>query len=305
MLADNFSALLKKKILDTGASACGFAQAEILENDLAFLNQWVKRGFHALKDYLEKDTEKRADPRLVSPNAKSVISVLYNYFNEDTLPEAQHYRISRYAHGRDYHDVIKERLGPVVDFITTETRSKNTQLFVDSGPVLEKAWAKLAGNGWIGKNTLLINEKYGSFNFIGTIITDIKLDYDTSVPNNCGDCNLCIEACPTVALSDDSGLDVRKCISNFTMQKNTELPTAIRDKFNNYIYGCDICQDVCPWNKNIESGKSIFPVSEKLKALKKEDFENLTEDEFDKIFSDSAIRWIGYKTLKRNIDFLK
>jgi len=306
MNIQELSSGIKKLILETGASECGFAKAEKLQREYEFLKRWVNHEFHAGKTYLEQNPELRADPEMLVPGAKTVIAALFNYFNPDTLSEKQYYRISRYAYGRDYHQVLKEKMNVVADYIRQNTESLNTRAFVDSAPIFEKAWAQRAGLGWIGKNSLLVNKNTGTFHFIGIIVTDVELHYDIPVEEKCGNCKRCVEACPTGALVGPHELDVRKCISHLTMEQKNPLEASLKNKLNNFIYGCDICQEACPWNKNLKPcSDKPFQLLESLNMMSKEDWENLTEEKFLEITEYSAMKRVGYSTIKRNIDFLK
>jgi epoxyqueuosine reductase len=306
MNIQELSSGIKKVIINTGASECGFAKAEKLQREYEFLKRWVGQEFHAGKTYLEQNPELRADPEMLVPGAKTVIAALFNYFNPDTLSAKQHYRISRYAYGRDYHQVVKEKMNVVAEYIKQHTGSLNTRVFVDSAPIFEKAWAQRAGLGWIGKNSLLVNKNTGTFHFIGVIVTDVELQYDTPVEEKCGNCKLCIEACPTSALIGPHELDVRKCLSHLNMEQKNPLDDSLKDKFNHFIYGCDLCQEACPWNKNLKPcSDTPFQLLESLNMMSKEDWENLTEEKFLEITENSAMRRVGYTTIKRNIDFLK
>jgi len=305
MSIQEISSEIKRKILETGASDCGFAKAEKLQREFDFLKQWLNKKYHAEKKYLEQNPERRANPEMLVPGAKTVIAVLYNYYIPDDHISKQHYKISRYAFGQDYHEVLNKKLNTVAEYIKEKNESQNTYVFVDSAPIFEKAWAHRAGLGWIGKNTLLINENTGSYHFIGLIVTDVELQFDDPVEEKCGGCNLCIDACPTGALVGQHELDIRLCISHLTQQKNP-LPVEFKDKFNNFIYGCDICQEVCPWNKYLKpTSDNVFQLSDSLKNMSKESWENLNEEKFLQISEHSAIRRIGFSVLKRNIDFLK
>ncbi|HOY33443.1 MAG TPA: tRNA epoxyqueuosine(34) reductase QueG [Bacteroidales bacterium] len=306
MKSPELSLEIKKKILDTGASDCGFARAEKLQREYDFLKQWLAKGFHAGRDYLERTAESRGNPELVVPGAKTVIAALYNYYLPDTLSQKQCYRISRYAFGRDYHMVIKERLESVAVFIRQVTESHNTRVFVDTAAVFEKAWAQRAGLGWIGKNSLLVNKKSGSFHFIGLIITDAELQYDVPVEEQCGNCNLCVEACPTGALVGPHELDIHKCITGMTMDQKNPLPAERRSQFGAFIYGCDICQEACPWNKGLKpNDDKYFQISGSLKKMSAAEWENLSEERFIEITEHSAMKKISFSTLKRNIDFIR
>jgi len=299
------SAEIKQKIADLGYPHSGFAKAEILQREYDFLLAWLEKGNHAAKAYLEREPVKRADPTLLIEGAKSVISILFPYYTSEDLSEKHFYRVSKYGYGRDYHKVLKEKLNEIVDFIKKLTGSENTIPYVDSAPVFEKAWANRCGLGWQGKNTLLINKSLGSFVFIGTIITDAELDYDIPMAEGCGSCTICLDACPTGALVGPHEIDIRKCISHLTMEQKNPLDAELKEKFNHFIYGCDICQNCCPWNKKLKDteDKSFYP-SEAFRNMEKKDWDNLTEEKFNEIFSDSAALRITYPVFKRNIDFI-
>jgi len=296
---------IKKKIFDTGAAECGFARAETLQREYDFLVQWTSQGLHAGKTYLERNPEVRANPALLVPGAKTVIAVLYNYYTDEKLPQHLPYRISRYAYGKDYHKVINDKLAGVAAFIKQQYQSQNTRVCVDTAPIFEKAWAQRAGLGWIGKNSLLVSEKTGTFHFIGIIITDVELHYDTPVEEKCGSCTLCLEACPTDALLAPHQLDVRKCISHLTMEQKNPLPESLRENFSGFIYECDCCQEVCPWNHHLKPTEiREFQLCVPLKKMTAADWETLTEEEFLNITEGSAIRRIGFQSLQRNIRFI-
>jgi len=257
--------------------------------------------------YLENHFEKRTDPRKLFENTKSVISVLYNYYPKTQIPEKNNYKISKYAYGKDYHFVIKRKLEELIDFIREEVKEINARAFVDSAPVLDRAWAAKAGLGWIGKNTNLITKEQGSYFFIGEIITDLELKYDNpSVPNYCGTCTRCIDACPTKSLKPYE-LDARKCISYLTIEyKLNKIPDTFKGKFSDWIFGCDICQDVCPWNRfSKPHNEPDFEPIEELLKLRKPDWECLTEEHFRKIFKNSPAERTKYKGLMRNIRFVQ
>ena len=256
---------------------------------------------------MENHFEKRTDPRKLFENAKSVISVLYNYFPKTIIPEDNNYKISKYAYGKDYHFVIKRKLNELIEYIRKEVGEINARAYVDSAPVLDRAWAARAGLGWIGKNTNLITKERGSFFFIGEIITDLELHYeDKPIPKNCGHCTKCIEACPTHALRPYE-VNANKCISYLTIEnKDEKLPEDLKGKFNDWIFGCDICQDVCPWNQKSEPhNEPAFEPVEELLKLRKSEWENLSEEEFRKIFKDSPVKRTKYKGLMRNIRFVQ
>jgi epoxyqueuosine reductase len=302
----SLSLAIKRKISESGYLNSGFARAELLQRDYDFFLKWLAKGNHAQKAYLEKEPLKRADPRLLVKGARSVISILFSYFTAEDLSEKHFYKISKYGYGRDYHIVLKEKLNDLVAYIKTLTQTENTIPYVDAAPVFEKAWAQRCGLGWTGKNTLLINKNLGTFHFIGTIITDVELEYDVPAEEACGSCRLCMDACPTGALIAPHEIDVKKCISHLTMEQKNALPGELIEKFNNYIYGCDICQDCCPWNKNLQAcgDESLYP-SDDLEAMTKNDWEILSENKFNELFHDSAVARVGFNTLKRNIDFIR
>jgi epoxyqueuosine reductase len=239
--------------------------------------------------------------------AKSVISVLFNYFPEQQLPEKSNYKISKYAYGTDYHFVLKKKLKDLIAFIQSEQPDTYARAFVDSAPVLDRAWAARSGLGWIGKNTCLITKEQGSYFFIGEIITDLKLAYDKKmVPNHCGGCTRCIDACPTNAL-EPHNLDSTKCISYLTIEyKGEQIPEKFKHQFNDWIFGCDICQDVCPWNRLSEiHHEPEFNLSDQLLKITKPEWEELSKEQFNEVFKNSPVKRTGYKGLKRNIQFLK
>jgi len=303
----DISAWIKARALELGFSACGIAEAEYLEDDAIRLGQWLSRGFHGTMDYMARNTDKRTDPRQLLPGARSVIVVLLNYFPEKKLPETDNYKFAKYAYGRDYHFVIREKLNQLTAELTALAGPIQARAFTDSAPVLERAWAEKAGLGWIGKNTCLIHPKLGSFFFIGEIITDLELGYDNNRINDlCGGCTKCTDACPTGAFAGPRLLDSGKCISYLTIEYRGELPNERKDQFNDWIFGCDICQDVCPWNRKAKAHHvQDFRLSQMLSSMNKALWENLTEEEFRELFMDSAVKRTKYEGLKRNISFLK
>ena len=298
---------IKKKALEVGFYACGISQAGYLEADADRLRKWLEKGYHAEMNYMANHFDKRTDPRKLLDNAKSVISVLLNYTPKQFIPENDNYKISSYAYGKDYHFVTKRKLKQLISFIRDEAGEMSARAFVDSAPVLDRAWAARSGLGWIGKNTMLITKERGSFFFIGEIITDLELEYDDrTVANYCGGCTRCIDACPTGALSPYE-LDASKCISNLTIEyKGDDIPVEFKGKFNDWIFGCDICQQVCPWNRLAEPHQEQeFNPSDELLKMQKTHWENLTETEFQKRFKSSPLKRAKYKGIKRNIYFVK
>ena len=297
------SKLIKSYSLELGFSLCGISKVAYLSDEKVRLKEWLKNDFHAEMKYMENHFEKRLDPRLLVENSKSVITVLLNYFPEKEIPAENNYKISKYAYGKDYHFVVKDKLKLLLDKIISLTGEINARTFVDSAPVMDKVWAKKSGLGWIGKNTCLINKNIGSYFFIGHIILDLELEYDKAVSDYCGNCTACIDACPTGALSAAYKLDSNKCISYLTIENKNEIPENLKPKLNDWIFGCDICQDVCPWNKNAKKHNVIeFLPSVELLNMTKEKWHNLTKEEFNKLFKNSAVKRTKYTGLKRNIE---
>lgn len=286
---------------ELGFSFCGVAKAEALDKDAEKLKQWLQKGYHADMLWMENYLEKRTNPQLLVKDAKSVILVLLNYFPEKYVFENKKIKISRYAFGKDYHKVIKKKLKFLLQRINDEIIPVNGRYFVDSAPLMERALARTAGLGWIGKNSLLLNHKLGSYFFIGSIIVDIELKYDTPINEFCGSCNRCIEACPTQAIVDSKVVDSRKCISYQTIENKGTIPTHIVKHLNGWIFGCDICQEVCPWNKRAIPHKepSFEP---KLALIQNNDWENLSELTYNELFEGSAVKRAGYAGLMRNIN---
>ena len=303
---ENLSQKIQNKALELGFYACGISKADFLTEDAERLKKWLSEEKHADMAYMEGYFDKRIDPRKLIENARSVISVLYNYTPKTNLPSDNNYKISTYAYGTDYHFVLKKKLNSLLEFITTQVGENNSRGFVDSAPVLDRAWAKRAGLGWVGKNTCLITKEQGSYFFIGEIITDIELEYNESyVPNHCGGCSRCIEACPTKALTPYA-LDSRKCISYWTIEyRGGSIPEPLKNKFEDWIFGCDICQQVCPWNRLAEPHSDPeFAPSEELLNMRKPDWEELDEIKFKEVFKKSPVKRTKFNGLKRNIQFL-
>ena len=294
--------LIKKEARKIGFFACGISKVQQLAEDEARMEAWLSESMHGNMSYLEKNKAKRYDPSKLVEGAKSVITVLFNYFPEKKLPENENYKISKYAYGKDYHYIIKEKLAILLSSIEDKTGKRIARIFVDSAPVLDRAWAHKSGLGFIGKNNMLINRKGGSFYFIGHIICDLELIYDeTDNKNYCGRCTKCIDACPTQALLPFK-LDATQCISYLTIEYRDEIPKQYKGKFNNWIFGCDICQDVCPWNKfSVPHNEPLFKLSDSLMNMKKDDWDLLDKTKFKLLFKNSAIQRTGFKELKRNI----
>ena len=301
---------IKEKVKELGFSAVGISKADFLERESEQLKEWLDKGLHGEMHYMENHFEKRVDPRKLVEGAKSVISVLYNYFPKQQQRKDT-FQISKYAYGKDYHYVVKEKLYKLLEFIKIETGAVKGRVFVDSAPVMDKVWAAKSGLGWIGKNTNLISKEFGSFVFIGELIIDLELEYDAPVKDYCGNCTQCIDACPTGALQPYQ-LDARKCISYLTIEKKGEIPPEFEGKWSDWIFGCDICQDICPWNNKTclpegtakPHSETQFKISEELKNLEKGEWENLDRHAFKKIFKKSAVERTKFEGLKRNLDFL-
>ncbi|MDD5571721.1 MAG: tRNA epoxyqueuosine(34) reductase QueG [Bacteroidales bacterium] len=301
-MKSEYTKAIKAEAARLGFSFCGITKAEFLKEEKERFGNYLKNGFNGDMMYMQNNSGKRLNPALHVENAKSVILVLQNYFTGEKNDSGDSYIISKYAHGKDYHIVIKNKLEKLLDFINKNICKTNSMASVDSAPVLEKALAEKAGLGWRGKNTILINKTSGSFHFIGEIITDLELDYDKPAENLCGSCNKCIEACPTKALIKPHVLDARKCIAYLTISSKKNIPEEFQGKLNNRIYGCDICQDICPWNKFSKptEDKSLNTIPE-IKNFTKDDWQKLTKEDFEIIFKESAIKRAGYEKFVENI----
>jgi len=296
---------IKAKALSLGFNAVGVAQVRELAEEQEGLRNWLDKGMHAGMDYMANHFEKRLDPGKLVEGSKSVVCVMLNYFPKEVQHGAP--KIAKYAYGQDYHHVVKDKLKELFDFINDKIATVDGRMFVDSAPVLERKWAQLAGLGWIGKNSLLINRNQGSFFFLGELIIDMELEYDEPyTENHCGSCSKCMDACPTRAIVQPGVVDARKCISYNTIEHKGELSEEFKGKFDNWMFGCDACQDVCPWNRNPETTKiDAFNPHELLLTLKKSDWENLSQEQFSEIFKKSAVKRAKYHGLKRNISFLR
>jgi epoxyqueuosine reductase len=304
-LAKN-TALIKQKAQELGFFYCGISKAEFLEEEAPRLEAWLKQQRHGKMSYMENHFDKRLDPRLLVDGAKSVISLLLNYYTEEKQTDLTAPKISKYAYGEDYHDVIKGKLRELLQFIETEIGEVSGRVFVDSAPVMDKAWAKKSGLGWIGKNSNLIHPKSGSFFFIAELIIDLELEADGPIKDYCGTCTRCIDACPTDAIIEPYVVDGSKCISYLTIElKDAILPSEFQGKMDSWAFGCDICQDVCPWNRfSLMHNEPRFSPSQNLLQLSKSDWHDLSEEVFNELFRLSAVKRTKYNGLKRNIDFL-
>ena len=290
-----------------GFDACGIAQATVLKEESMHVEHWLERDCEGEMGYLTRNKEKRYDPRLLAEGTKSIVTVLYNYFPKQTLSDSDRFKIAKYAYGADYHDVLKRKMRQLLERIETQTgKLEGTRVFVDSAPVLDRAWAVRSGLGFIGKNTTLIHPKKGSFFFIGHLFLPIELE-KTGRPmtNRCGRCTKCLDACPTGALESPFHIDARKCISYLTIDYKGSLAGIDPKTFKGWMYGCDICQDVCPYNRfALPNHEPEFQPSQKLLDMHEDDWESLLKDEFETIFKHSAVQRAGYEGLKRNIEFI-
>jgi len=297
---------IKQAALAEGFQHVGISKAEFLEEEAPKLEQWLNQGMHGEMGYMANHFDKRLDPRQLVDGAKSVISLIYNYYPESNLAKEGEPKIAKYAYGKDYHYIIKPKLKNVLQNITDQVGEVNARVFVDSAPVHERAWAAKSGLGWIGKNSLLINRSKGSFFFLAEIILDIELDYDGPIKDYCGTCSRCMDACPTDAIPKPYVVDGSKCISYLTIELKDQIPNEFAGKMENWMFGCDICQDVCPWNRFSKSNKEpAFGPHEKLEGMSTSDWYEMTQELFQEIFKGSAVKRTRYAGLKRNIDFLK
>ncbi len=305
---ENFQAqtyLIKKTATELGFSFCGISKAEFLKDEAPQLEEWLKRGYQGKMSYLENYFDKRLDPTLLVPGAKSVISLLYNYYPEKDLATESGLKIAKYAYGEDYHFVVKDKLKILFERIQEKVGDIQGRVFVDSAPVMERAWAKKSGLGWIGKNSLLLNKESGSFYFLAEIILDLEFEYDGPIKDYCGTCTACMDACPTDAIAEPYVVDGSKCISYFTIELKEEIPTSVKGKFENWIFGCDICQDVCPWNRFSKPHQEArFNSNPQLKSMTEKDWKEITEDVFENIFKNSPVKRTKLEGLKRNIRFV-
>lgn len=297
---------LKNKAYELGFSFCGVAEARFLDEEAPRLDHWLTRGYNSGMTYMANYFEMRLDPRILLPGAHSVVSLAFNYFPNQTQPEEVPYKISKYAYGLDYHEVIHKKLNHLAHFLRQSVGDIHVRTFVDSAPVLERAWAVQAGIGWIGRNSMLISRRNGSFFFLAELITDLRLEFDApSGGNYCGNCSRCVDACPTEAIKDFT-IDASRCLSYLTIELKDEFSPATKGSYGKWIFGCDICQDVCPWNRfsspHAQPGLTPLPGLLELGAI---DWEQMSEDSFRQIFRHSAIKRAKFRGLKRNINFLK
>ena len=298
--------LIKSIANELGFSFCGISKAEFLEEEAPRLEAWLTRGYQGKMSYLENYFDKRLDPRLLVPNAQSVISLVYNYYpNKNLGTEEGNLKIAKYAYGEDYHNVVKDLLKIFLDRLRECVGDINGRAFVDSAPVLERPWAAKSGAGWIGKNSLLLNRSMGSFFFLAELILDLELEPDGPIKDYCGSCTACMDACPTDAIPEPYVVDGSKCISYFTIELKEEIPAAVKGKFENWIFGCDICQDVCPWNRfSKPHTEPRFQPHPDVERMTTADWKEITEEVFDRVFKNSAVKRTKFSGLKRNISFV-
>lgn len=301
----NYSQLIKQKAEKFGFQSCGISKAEFLEEEAPRLETWLNKGYHGEMKYMENHFDKRLNPTLLVDGAKSVISLSYNYFPKVKIDEINNFKISKYAYGEDYHEVIKDILKEMVAELQEEIGEFGFRVFVDSAPVLEKAWARKSGLGWVGKNANLITKKHGSFYFLAEIICDLELDYDLAVTDHCGSCRACIDACPTQAIVSDRIVDGSKCISYATIELKNEIPDYFNGKMDAWMFGCDVCQDVCPWNRfSAPTLQEKFAPNFQKLNFRKNEWKELTQELFSEIFKKSAVKRTKFSGLMRNINLL-
>ncbi len=301
----NYSQLIKQKAEKFGFQSCGISKAEFLEEEAPRLEAWLNKGYHGEMKYMENHFDKRLNPALLVDGAKSVISISYNYFPKVKIDEINNFKISKYAYGEDYHEVIKDILKEMVAELQEEIGEFGFRVFVDSAPVLEKAWARKSGLGWVGKNANLITKKHGSFYFLAEIICDLELDYDLAVTDHCGSCRACIDACPTQAIVSDRIVDGSKCISYATIELKNEIPDYFNGKMDDWMFGCDVCQDVCPWNRfSAPTLQEKFAPNFQKLNFRKNEWKELTQELFSEIFKKSAVKRTKFSGLMRNINLL-
>jgi epoxyqueuosine reductase len=300
-----YTNLIKQKASELGFAFCGISKARRLDEEEPRLEKWLKEGRHGKMAYMENHFDKRLDPRLLVEGAKSVVSLMISYFPEAKGNNISPLKVSKYAWGIDYHYVIKEKLQILVDALLADAGQINYRIFVDSAPVLDRAWAVNAGTGWIGKNTMLISRRNGSFFFLAEIITDLELDYDSPFGGDyCGDCTRCIDACPTGAITGPRQLNASQCISFLTIELKDAIPSEFQGKMQDWIFGCDICQDVCPWNRfSVTGNEPSFKPSGNWIEWSAKDWQNMEKLTFTKVFGRSPLTRAGFIKLKNNISF--
>lgn len=302
---EKYSHLIKTEALRLGFLSCGISKAGFLEEEAPRLENWLNRNMHGQMSYMENHFDKRLDPTLLVDGAKSVVSLLLSYYPSE-IQNQNSYKISKYAYGRDYHFVIKDKLKDLLRFIQIEIGEVSGRVFVDSAPVLDKAWAAKSGLGWIGKNSNLITKQVGSFYFIAELIIDLELEYDYATTDHCGSCTACLDACPTQAIVAPYVVDGSKCISYFTIELKDNIPNEMKGKFDDWMFGCDVCQDVCPWNRfSKPHNEPLFNSNPEILSFSKKDWQEITEETFRAVFKNSAVKRTKLDGLQRNIQFLQ
>ena len=300
-----YTNLIKSEAKRLGFLSCGVSKAEFLEEEAPKLESWLNQNKHGKMQYMENHFDKRLDPTLLVEGSKSVVSLTYNYFSEQLQHDSEAPKISTYAYGMDYHYVLKNKLNQLLEFIKEEIGDVHGRAFVDSAPILEKALAKKSGLGWIGKHSNMLTQKVGSFYFIAELIIDLELEPDHVVTDHCGSCTACIDACPTDAITEPYKVDGSKCISYFTIELKENIQTEMGGKLDNWMFGCDVCQDVCPWNRfSKQHNEPLFNPKPELLSMTKKDWEEITQETFNKVFKNSAVKRTKYSGLTRNIRFL-
>jgi epoxyqueuosine reductase len=306
--AEKHAQVLKSTAKRLGFDFCGIAKAEFLESEAPRLEDWLNRNYQGKMAYLANHFDKRLDPTKLVDGAKTVVSLVYNYYPEKQLPhQPEDIKLAKYAYGADYHDVIKAKLTEFLEVLREEVGEINGRSFVDSAPIMERQWAQRAGLGWIGKNSLLLNREMGSFFFLAELVIDLEVTSDSPLAKDyCGTCTACIDACPTDAIVQPEVIDASKCISYLTIELKEAIPDEFAGKMENWVFGCDICQDVCPWNRFSRPHQDpAFQPNEKLAMFTNREWMELTEETFLRVFSKSAVKRTKFSGIKRNVDFLK
>ncbi|MGB3587039.1 MAG: tRNA epoxyqueuosine(34) reductase QueG [Tunicatimonas sp.] len=301
----SYSQFIKNEAQQLGFDFCGIAKAEYLSEEAPRLEEWLNQGKQGKMHYLENYFDIRLDPTKLMEGTKSVVTLLYNYYPQEDLASPDSYKIAKYAYGQDYHFIIKKKLRLLLNSVQEEVGEVAGRAFVDSAPILERVWAQKSGLGWIGKNSLLLNKQKGSFFFIAILLLDLELEYDHPVADHCGTCTRCLDACPTDAIVAPYVVDGSKCISYFTIELKEEIPKEVEGKFEDWIFGCDICQDVCPWNRHAQPHQEpLLEPHAEINEMTKGDWEEITEEVFRKLFKKSAVKRAKFSGLKRNIRFV-
>ncbi|WP_408004060.1 tRNA epoxyqueuosine(34) reductase QueG [Psychroserpens sp.] len=304
MSKSKYSELIKAEAKRLGFLSCGISKAQFLEEEAPRLEKWLNANAHGEMRYMENHFDKRLDPTKLVEGSKSVVSLLLNYYPQN-IQNTESYKLSKYAYGVDYHFVIKDKLKQLLHFIKEDIGDVHGRAFVDSAPVLDKAWAARAGLGWIGKHSNLLTQQVGSFYFIAELIIDLDLEYDHATTDHCGTCTACIDACPTEAITEPYVVDGSKCISYFTIELKENIPSAFKGQFDDWMFGCDVCQDVCPWNRfSKPHNEPLFNPHPELLSMSRKDWDEITKDTFNIVFKNSAVKRTKFEGLKRNISFL-